>query len=246
MLPEIEIDYLTEDKDDKELCRCYWLLNTEEQELFDANEKFRYTLAELSLNFRLKPRQIHTKVARCSRAYIKKSMCDLCGMPTHFLNRRNDYYANRKVYEYQPWENPVPYLCENCKDALEKRQIQKAKQKNLVQFSGKVQSIFPTSQHLQFFKQLRREEHFVYPQIAISVFLKGENFEEVEEQTSFENLENEIINFLICDGQGNPKKAIDFVVVHPNKELTEKQKEIFYQKENLFEKIGLEYKIEFS
>ncbi|WP_157698928.1 hypothetical protein [Bernardetia litoralis] len=51
---------------------------------------------------------------------------------------------------------------------------------------------------------------------------------------------------MICDGQGSPKKAIDFVIVNPNKELTENQKEIFYQKENLFEKIGLEYKIEFS
>ncbi|WP_375563239.1 hypothetical protein ACE193_12055 [Bernardetia sp. OM2101] len=245
MLPEIEIDYLTEDEDEKELCRCYWLLNTEEQELFDAKEKFRYTLAELSLNFRLKPRQIHTKVARFSRAYIKKSKCDLCGIPTHFLNRRNDYYANRKVYEYQPWENPVPYLCENCKDALEKRQTQKAKQKNPLQFSQKVKSIFPTSQHLQFFKQLRREEHFVYPQIAISVFLEDSIFEVVEE---IENLENEIINFLICDGQGNPKKVIDFVVLNSsqNKELTDRQKEIFYQKESLFEKIGLEYKIEFN
>jgi hypothetical protein len=245
MLPEIEIDYLTEDEDEKELCRCYWLLNTEEQELFDAKEKFRYTLAELSLNFRLKPRQIHTKIARYSRAYIKKSKCDLCGMPTHFLNRRNDYYANRKVYEYQPWENPVPYLCENCKDALEKRQTQKAKARNPLQFSGKVKSIFPTSQHLQFFKQLRREEHFVYPQIAISVFLEDNNFEMLEGN---ENLENEIINFLICDGQGNPKKVIDFVVVNSsqNRELTDKQKEIFYQKENLFEKIGLAYKIEFS
>ncbi len=243
MLPEIEIDYLTEDADEKELCRCYWLLNTEEQELFDAKEKFRYTLAELSLNFRLKPRQIHDKVARFSRAYIKKSKCDLCGMPTHFLNRRNDYYANRKVYEYQPWENPVPYLCENCKDALEKRQSQKAKAKNPLQFSGKIKSIFPTSQHLQFFKQLRREEHFVYPQIVISVFLEDNNLEMLE---GIENVENEIINFLICDGQGNPKKAIDFVVVNPTRELTENQKELFYQKENLFEKIGLEYKIEFS
>jgi hypothetical protein len=243
MLPEIEIDYLTEDADEKELCRCYWLLNVEEQELFEAKEKFRYTLAELSLNFRLKPRQIHAKVARFSRAYIKKSKCDLCGIPTHFLNRRNDYYSNRKVYEYQPWENPVPYLCENCKDALEKRQTQKAKQKNPLQFSGKVKSIFPTSQHLQFFKQLRREEHFVYPQVAISVFL-----EELKELEGIENLENETINFLICDGQGNPKKAIDFVVVNSNqnRELTETQKEIFYQKENLFEKIGLEYKIEFN
>ncbi|WP_338793588.1 hypothetical protein [Bernardetia sp. MNP-M8] len=245
MLPEIEIDYLTEDEDEKELCRCYWLLNTEEQELFDAKEKFRYTLAELSLNFRLKPRQIHNKVAKYSRAYIKKSKCDLCGMPTHFLNRRNDYYANRKVYEYQPWENPVPYLCDNCKDALEKRQTQKAKNKNPLQFSGKVKSIFPTSQHLQFFKQLRREEHFVYPQIAISVFLE-ENYSEIIE--GFENLKNETINFLVCDGQGNPKKAIDFVVVNQknNRELTEGQKEIFYQKENLFDRIGLEYKIEFS
>lgn len=246
MLPEIEIDYLTEDQDEKELCRCYWLLNVEEQELFEAKEQFRYTLAELSLNFRLKPRQIHDKVARFSRAYIKKSKCDLCGMPTHFLNRRNDFYANRKVYEYQPWENPVPYLCENCKLALEKRQTQKAKQKNPLQFSGKVKSIFPTSQHLQFFKQLRREEHFVYPQIAISVFLEDNSFEGIEEIKDFENLENEIISFLICDGQGNPKKAIDFVVVNQNKELTDNQKEIFYQKENLFEKIGLEYKIEFS
>lgn len=244
MLPEIEIDYLTEDEDEKELCRCYWLLNTEEQELFDAKEKFRYTLAELSLNFRLKPRQIHNKVARYSRAYIKKSKCDLCGMPTHFLNRRNDYYSNRKVYEYQPWENPVPYLCENCKTALEKRQTQKAKQKNPLQFSGKVKSIFPTSQHLQFFKQLRREEHFVYPQIAISVFL--ESIINLEELEGNENLENEIINFLICDGQGNPKKAIDFVVLNQNRELTDTQKELFYQKENLFEKIGLEYKIEFN
>ncbi|WP_338815225.1 hypothetical protein V9L05_09115 [Bernardetia sp. Wsw4-3y2] len=245
MLPEIEIDYLTEDEDEKELCRCYWLLNTEEQELFDAKEKFRYTLAELSLNFRLKPRQIHNKVAKYSRAYIKKSKCDLCGMPNHFLNRRNDYYANRKVYEYQPWENPVPYLCDNCKDALEKRQTQKAKAKNPLQFSGKVKSIFPTSQHLQFFKHLRREEHFVYPQIAISVFLE-ENHSEIVE--GFENLENEIINFLVCDGQGNPKKAIDFVVVNQknNRELTEGQKEIFYQKESLFDRIGLEYKIEFS
>ncbi len=84
MLPEIEIDYLTEDEDEKELCRCYWLLNTEEQELFDAKEKFRYTLAELSLNFRLKPRQIHTKVAKYSRAYIKKSKCDLCANADSF------------------------------------------------------------------------------------------------------------------------------------------------------------------
>ncbi|WP_338759812.1 hypothetical protein WAF17_12360 [Bernardetia sp. ABR2-2B] len=245
MLPEIELDYLTEDEDEKELCRCYWLLNTEEQELFDAKEKFRYTLAELSLNFRLKPRQIHNKVAQYSRAYIKKSKCDLCGMPTHFLNRRNDFYSNRKVYEYQPWENPMPYLCDNCKDALEKRQTQKAKAKNPLQFSGKVKSIFPTSQHLQFFKQLRREEHFVYPQIAISVFLEEDNAEIVE---GVENLENEVVNFLVCDGQGKPKKAIDFVVINQNNdgELTDRQKEIFYQKESLFDKIGLEYKIEFS
>ncbi|WP_291725007.1 hypothetical protein [Bernardetia sp.] len=240
MLPEIEIDYLTEDEDERELCRCYWLLNTEEQELFDAKEKFRYTLSELALNFRLKPRQIHNKVAQYSRAYIKKSKCDLCGIPTHFLNRRNDFYSNRKVYEYQPWENPVPYLCESCKGALEKRQAKKAKTKNSLQFSGKIKSIFPTSQHLQFFKQLRREEHFVYPQIAISVFLEEQNFEE------FENLENEIISFLVCDGKGNPQKAIDFVVVGKAKELTEEQKEIFYQKESFFEQIGLEYKIEFS
>ncbi len=243
MLPEIEIDYLTEDEDEKELCRCYWLLNTEEQELFDAKEKFRYTLAELSLNFRLKPRQIHNKVAKYSRAYIKKSKCDLCALPTHFLNRRNDFYSNRKVYEYQPWENPMPYLCETCKDALEKRQAKKAKAKNSLEFSGKVKSIFPTSQHLQFFKQLRREEHFVYPQIAISTFLDKNNLEELNE---IENLENEIINFLVCDGRGNPKKAIDFVVTRQKNELTDSQKEIFYQKENLFEQIGLEYKIEFS
>ena len=192
----------------------------------------------MTLNFRLKPRQIHVKVARYSRAYIKKSKCDLCGTPTHFINRRNDYYANRKVYEYQAWENPVPYLCENCKDALEKRQTQKAKAKNSLSLTGKVKSIFPTSQHLQFFKQLRRDEHFVYPQIALSVF--------IEETEEFENLANEIINFLVCDGQGNPKKVIDFVVITPKKDLTEHQKELFYQKETFFEKIGLEYKIEFS
>ena len=238
MLPEIEIDYLTEDEDERELCRCYWLLNTEEQELFDAKEKFRYTLSELALNFRLKPSQIHNKVAKYSRAYIKKSKCDLCGMPTHFLNRRNDFYSNRKVYEYQPWENPVPYLCNSCKDALEKRQEKKAKQKK--SSSLVVKSIFPTSQHLQFFKQLRREEHFVYPQIAISVFLEENGLE------GFENLENEIISFLVCDGKGNPTKAIDFVVVSQNKELTDSQKEIYYQKQNLFEQINLEYKVEIN
>ncbi len=141
----------------------------------------------------------------------------------------------------------MPYLCENCKLALEERQSQKVKAKNPLQFSGKVKSIFPTSQHLQFFKQLRREEHFVYPQIAISVFLDLiTNFEELKTIEGIENLENEIISFLVCDGQGNPKKAIDFVIVNQNKELTENQKELFYQKENLFEKIGLNYKIEFS
>ncbi|WP_154657038.1 hypothetical protein [Hugenholtzia roseola] len=219
LIPEIGLEFFTEDETDRELCKTYWLIE---------EDAFRYTIAEVGLRFRLKPAQVQRRVRAFCRAFIKKSRCQLCGLPAYYFERRGDFYDNLKIFSYQAWENPQPFLCKTCEQEAEKRrEARKIGQKktNTIESPLAQVSIFRSPLHLNYFKELRREKYFVYPSLDLGVFLTQQSESAKQEMATLlegdiESLQSLRIDFLVCDAQGLPLEALDY---DPQKKLSQEE-----------------------
>lgn len=228
LIPEIGLEFFTDDEADRELCKAYWLLE---------GDRFRYTIAEVGLRFRLKPAQVQRRVRAFCRAFIRKSRCQLCGLPAYYFERRGDFYDNLKLFSYQAWENPQPFLCKTCEQEAEKRRQTRKAEQNKADAAqnplGQI-SIFRSPLHLSYFKELRREKYFVYPSLDLGFFLSQKVLEKSQFFTIFSgNLDTTSklrIDFLVCDAQGLPLEAIDY---DPQKKMPQEEialKVLFFEK----------------
>lgn len=112
-MPEIELDYLTDDENERRLARDYW-----EQ---GENGKFVHTVASLAETFGASVRDIPAIVAAACLAYRTDEVCAECG-EVCALPSRSAFMERRASKVDAAW------VCDSCKAALRKEAREKAEE----------------------------------------------------------------------------------------------------------------------
>lgn len=201
VLPAMELialHYLTEEAYFREMARLYWQT--------DKKNKFVYNVAELALRYNVRPGKLLNYVRESAEAYVKSTRCALCGKPTHYLERRADFYDLVRSQKWKLWSGEVQHFCDGCQDVIDKRHTQKKITKPKISLA---KSVFPTPAHLDLFRSLKQAYFFIYPSVAFPVFLPERAarayFSAPWHEACFQR---SVADFLVCDKQGTPEKVI--------------------------------------
>jgi len=162
------------------ICQDYWALG--------VRGRFRYTLTDMGQRYRLKPKELHQIVQKHARVFFSSSRCSLCGSPTHFLERRADYYEVYRRLNEQPWSHPR-FLCINCDEEREEWISLRP-----------VSHFIKNRVQLQLFWALRAYAPVVLWQLPVQTLIP--NFQK-----------SLLLDFVLCDEKMRPK----MVLLHPRK-----------------------------
>ncbi|MCK4546216.1 MAG: hypothetical protein KAW17_02130 [Candidatus Eisenbacteria sp.] len=101
-MAKIEIEFLTDSGDLRELCRQYWQI--------DTHRKFVHKVIELSEVFKIPRTKLASTVAASCIASSRDEACSSCGTPRPFKSRA-DFQQRRS------WGNWGSWTCDDCQEA---------------------------------------------------------------------------------------------------------------------------------
>ncbi|MGF1533830.1 MAG: hypothetical protein ACFCUI_09005 [Bernardetiaceae bacterium] len=157
----IALHYLTEDSYFREMARLYWQTN--------KKNKFVLPIADLAARYQLRPGKLLAYVSQSAQAYIKDSRCALCGTPTRYLQRRADFYDIIRSQRWKIWHQDIQHFCPDCQDIHDQHRAQR--QQVSTASRQLIKPIFKSRQHLQHYHALRERYPYVYPSVALAIFV---------------------------------------------------------------------------
>lgn len=108
----IELNFLTDNEEIKEVCRLYWEL--------DENQKFKFSISNLARKFGYKANQLSKFVSDHCIAYTLDNECITCGAPYTFTNRTNLTNSRRLL--------DTDWKCSECVEKERLKRIEAQKQ----------------------------------------------------------------------------------------------------------------------
>jgi hypothetical protein len=102
-MTKIELELLTGDEMETQLCRDYWA--------FSEHGKFLHTVTKLADRYNDRPTRITARVARNCRVYLSDLCCNTTNCSSKRpLNSRSDY---EQIRRFRRW-NPAGWTCDTC------------------------------------------------------------------------------------------------------------------------------------
>jgi hypothetical protein len=103
----IQVEFLTDDEDMRELCQLYWHT--------DDEGKYAYKVSEFAGRFGLGTHEAASVVQQHCRAFRTDMLCEVCERPVKYLNSRSDVSIGRRRKEWYRF-------CDECKEKLRQQQ----------------------------------------------------------------------------------------------------------------------------